>query len=215
MSTAAPGNSGAERMPLRGVRYTRHPLPRSQRDPSVARTPAQPATPEAGAVLRPEGRLSPVALRPGRRADLASCALQTQAPGHRGSGEGAGLAGGGHKGSGAQGWGGEVKGPVRPGWACREAAVSELACAQRGREGPAPGREGAARLKATPAGGGPGQQPAPRAFSAARGPALSPERSRNPTTCASAQRAERRGDVWARGPGPRLGTAAGAAAGAA
>lgn len=63
--------------------------------------------------------------------------------------------------------GGEVRSSGRsdPAGRAGRAAVSELACAQRGREGPAPGREGAARLKATPAGGD-------------RDSSLHPERSR-------------------------------------
>lgn len=53
------------------------------------------------------------------------------------------------------------RGRSGPGWACRErATVSALECAQRGR-GPAPGREGAAGLKATRAGGDQDSSPHP------------------------------------------------------
>lgn len=117
---------------------------------------------------------------------------------------------------------------MQAGLACQErATVSVLACAQRGREGPAPGREGAAGLKATVAGGDQDRSPHPASAwlraalrESLEGAGGAPRTSTRPGAAGPTRHArpERAlnggGDVGARGSGPQVRAAAGAAAGA-
>lgn len=127
----------------------------------------------------------------------------------------------GTKGTRSWGWEGEVKGPVWPGWACRErGAVSAFARAQRGRERPAPEREGAPGLKATPAGGDQDNSPHPecsrlRAALASSAGWLVQQSAARLTRHERPDRAlSGGGNVAAWGPQPQLEASAGAAAGA-
>lgn len=115
-------------------------------------------------------------------------------------------------------------GAGRAGWVCaggrraggEPATGSALACTRGGREGSAPGREGAAGLKATPAGGDPDSslRPERARLRAAQRESREPSAPGLPRHEHPDKALNDRSDVGALGSRPQVGAPAGAAAGA-